>query len=66
MAQAAVTLKVSPRELQIIKAALAHYQYDMRRLKNGEQVHVPTDVFGNDPRKGILTIGKLIEEIGLV
>jgi hypothetical protein len=62
MAVATVNLKVSPNELQFIKAALECYIGD---VKDGDYIHVDLTPAGNEQHKAILITSKLIQDIGL-
>jgi hypothetical protein len=70
MAQAQVTMKVSPNELQVISEALRMYAFAMRRIKR-EDVKHPLDEFkvdlsvGGDHRKLSMAADKIRQDIGL-
>lgn len=70
MAQAQVTLRVSPAELQIIDDALRMYAYANRFLYKPEGHEYPLEGFqhivrGNDHRVLLMQANKLRQDIGL-
>lgn len=62
MATATVNLRVTPNELQFIKAALECYVGD---VKDGDYIHVDLTPAGNEQHRAILITNKLIQDINL-
>jgi len=70
MAQATVTLKVSPYELQLIKESLRQYEWAMRTLlwedkEHRKRVQPSLAVFEGDTRTIALAAQQLLKDIGL-
>ena len=62
MASAIVTLKVTPNELQYIRAALVCYAANIRA---GDYSRMDLTAAGNEPHKAMVAVTKLIQDIGL-
>ena len=65
MAQAQVTLKVAPLELQIIREALMDYLNGLQYFKKDEARPAVTVKLDEDYRRLMLLTDKLLQDIGM-
>ena len=62
MAQATVSLKLSPNELQFVRAALTCY---LKSVKAGDLKHVDLSPAEHVPGQAVTAAYKLLQDIGL-
>lgn len=64
MAQATVTMKVTPEELQHIDAALDYYAWSVKAIRQ-PSAKADVRIIGSDPRRCIMVAQKIRQDIGL-